>query len=259
MQIAHLFLLFMIYSFVGWAYEVLLCSATERSFVNRGFLFGPYCPIYGVGALIFIYVLEGARQNPVLLFFSSMILASALEYTTSLLLEKLFGAKLWDYSHYKINLNGRISLLASTAFGLFAVLLVFTLHPFVERMLTPLSDLSVVLFSLALMMVFLMDMVVSVKQMIAFTSLLKQIEEAVEKSTKQIKDTVQVKIESGKTFLKALPQSIELPKINFEHIFRAFPRIKSIQYTESLNKLLEHLAQGKESLAKVIGRRNNDE
>lgn len=98
---------FMIYSVVGWIYETTLCSITDRHFVNRGFLNGPYCPIYGSGALLDVLIL-GRIENPFLLFILGVLVTCSLEYLTSYVMEKLFKARWWDYSDKKFNIGGRV-------------------------------------------------------------------------------------------------------------------------------------------------------
>ena len=127
-------LLFFIYSFVGWLYETVLCSVEERKLINRGFLRGPYCPVYGFGAIIDILVLNKI-DNIFVLFFMGVILTCSLEYFTSWLLEKLFDARWWDYSYMKFNIKGRICLLGAIVFGLFSVLLIKLLNPFVMSLI----------------------------------------------------------------------------------------------------------------------------
>ena len=102
------------YSVVGWIYESTLCSVRAHKFINRGFLNGPYCPIYGWGAVLDILIL-GKVQNPVLLFFLGAIVTCSLEYFTSYIMEKLFHARWWDYSKRKFNINGRVCLLGAVA------------------------------------------------------------------------------------------------------------------------------------------------
>lgn len=108
--VEKLFLWFLFYSFCGWVYESILVSILERRPVNRGFLNGPLCPIYGAGAVGAVVVL-GQVHNPLVVFLFSMVGASILEYVTSWVMEALFHARWWDYSDYKFNLNGRICLL----------------------------------------------------------------------------------------------------------------------------------------------------
>ncbi len=134
MNIVDLFILFGAYSFVGWAWESALFTVQERKFVNRGFLNGPLCPIYGVGGLLLVLVLEGSTNNLLVLFFAAIALTTALEYMTAILMEKLFNDKWWDYSTFPLNLKGRISLISSLVFGVMSVLLIKYMHPFARDM-----------------------------------------------------------------------------------------------------------------------------
>ena len=117
------FLWLMIYSIIGWVYESTICSIGHRKLINRGFLNGPYCPIYGTGAVLVLLVL-GRIQNPVLLFFAGAVVTCSLEYLTSWLMEKLFHARWWDYSKRKFNIDGRVCLIGAVVFGAFSVVLV---------------------------------------------------------------------------------------------------------------------------------------
>lgn len=132
----NLFLYFFIYSFGGWLCECIYCSIPAKKFINRGFLYGPYCPIYGFGALIVTLTLDGYLNNPVLVFFLGMFLTSLLEYITSYLMEKIFQKKWWDYSHYKFNIHGRVCLLNSTLFGIMSLFVIYILHPEVSKLIS---------------------------------------------------------------------------------------------------------------------------
>ena len=120
------FLWLMIYSIIGWVYESTICSIGHRKLINRGFLNGPVCPIYGTGAVLVLLVL-GRIQNPVLLFFAGALVTCSLEYLTSWLMEKLFHARWWDYSKRKFNIGGRVCLIGAVVFGAFSVVLVLVL------------------------------------------------------------------------------------------------------------------------------------
>ena len=133
------FLWLMIYSIIGWVYESTICSIGHRKLINRGFLNGPYCPIYGTGAVLVLLVL-GRIQNPVLLFFAGALVTCSLEYLTSWLMEKLFHARWWDYSKRKFNIGGRVCLIGAVVFGAFSVVLVLVLHPFVKSLTDRLTD-----------------------------------------------------------------------------------------------------------------------
>ena len=136
----QIFLLFIIYSFIGWFCEVLYCSISQKKFVNRGFLYGPICPIYGCGGIMIFAFLMPLSDNIFLLFFASMIVTSAIEYFASWVMEKLFDAKWWDYSNYRFNIHGRICLLNSTLFGVMGVVAVRFVHPFILSLLYKLNN-----------------------------------------------------------------------------------------------------------------------
>lgn len=124
-----MFLYFFIYSVFGWIIETLYCRVIDGKWTNRGFLFGPYCPIYGSGALLVIYFLEHFIDSPIKVFFLGMLFTTILEYLTSYVLEKMFNAKWWDYSQMKFNINGRVCLLNSLEFAALGMLLTYVIHP----------------------------------------------------------------------------------------------------------------------------------
>ncbi len=126
----YLFLwVFFIYAFFGWCTEVSYAALTSGKFVNRGFLNGPVCPIYGFGVVIVLFCLEPLRHNLLLLFVGSVLLTSALEWATGVALEKLFHQRWWDYSDQPFNLGGYICLRFSIAWGLACLFVVKLLHP----------------------------------------------------------------------------------------------------------------------------------
>ncbi len=127
-----------IYAFIGWCCECVYCFMRNGKLVNRGFLYGPFCPIYGFGAVLIIYTLQALPQTVTIIFIGGMILTSALEYLTSWVMELVFDAKWWDYSNQKWNLHGRICLLNSTLFGILCIIVMFDLHPVVSGWITPL-------------------------------------------------------------------------------------------------------------------------
>ncbi len=130
----QLFILyFFLFSFIGWLMETIYAIFTLGHFVKRGFLFGPICPIYGYGALMLIYFLGKYRKNNVKLFFYAAILFSAFEYVTSYALDALFGMHWWDYTNDFFNLNGRITLSFSVAWGIIAILFINHVYPFLKK------------------------------------------------------------------------------------------------------------------------------
>lgn len=128
-KVKKYFLLFLMYSMVGWGMEILLTIVCLKKFVNRGVLIGPYLPIYGVGCILIILLVERFKDKPLLLVISSMLICSSLEYATSFLLETLFNTRWWDYSNSFMNLNGRICLSTTVLFGILGALIVYVINP----------------------------------------------------------------------------------------------------------------------------------
>lgn len=130
--VTQLILYFFFYSFLGWVMETCYCSFLEKKYVARGFLYGPICPIYGVGVLLMLLFFKPLAGNVVLFYVTAVVVMSAWEYLVSWLLEVTTHARYWDYSHFKINLNGRICLPISLAWGVLSYIVIFLIHPRTE-------------------------------------------------------------------------------------------------------------------------------
>lgn len=167
-KFSFVFLLFLVYSLLGWCGEMIYCSVGQRKLCEkRGFLNGPICPIYGHGALVVLLCLNGGCKNPLLTFLLGAILTSLVEYVTSYAMEKLFHMRWWDYSQYKFHINGRVCLLNSTLFGLASVFLCHFANPPIAAWLTNLLASGVAVpLALVLLAVYLADIVLSVRSAI---------------------------------------------------------------------------------------------
>lgn len=188
-SLGMLFLLFLIYSFLGWIMEMVVCYFATKKWVDRGFLIGPICPIYGSGCLLIILLLNKYLEDPLVLFVMAMLICSLLEYFTSYIMEKLFKARWWDYSHKKYNINGRICLDNILAFGILGLLMMFVINPFVVKMLGYISTNILNIVSLVLFIVFVVDLVVSLKIISGFKNVAKSIhKDSTEEITKKVKE-----------------------------------------------------------------------
>lgn len=127
----HVVLWFLTYSILGWAVESIYMSICNHKMTNRGFAKGPFCPIYGVGALSAFFVLRPFSENGVLLFFMGSVLATALEYLTAILMQYVFGEIWWDYNEKPFNYKGILCLESSIAWGVYTLVLFMFLHNFV--------------------------------------------------------------------------------------------------------------------------------
>ena len=128
----HLMNWLIIYSFFGWVWETCYVSVKSGKFVNRGFINGPLCTIYGFGAVSVYVILRPFSDNLLYLYLGGVVVATALEYVTAVLMESIFHTSWWDYSDNKFNFQGRICLGASLGWGAFTVILFKVLHPLVE-------------------------------------------------------------------------------------------------------------------------------
>lgn len=157
----YYFLIFIIYSILGWLMETCLCSFKQKKIVNRGFLIGPYCPIYGWGALIIILTLTKYKNDPFVIFGMALLICSILEYFTSWLMEKFFNARWWDYSTQKFNLEGRICLKNSILFGLGGVLVLLVFQPIIENLLSYVPRSFIFFISSFILIIYIIDNICS--------------------------------------------------------------------------------------------------
>lgn len=125
----------LVYGFLGWCGEVMYAALCHGKFVNRGFLGGPICPIYGFGMLTVLAVLTPVEGNLAVLFFGSVVLATALELVTGFVLDKIFSQKWWDYSEYPLNIGGYVCPLFSLLWGIGCVLAVRVVHPLIHHVI----------------------------------------------------------------------------------------------------------------------------
>ena len=153
-------IIFALISFGGWVYETIYCSVVEGEFTKRGFLFGPTCPIYGIGALA-VWLVLGQISNPFIVFIIGGFLATVIEYSTGLFLERRFKKKWWDYSMFKFNLHGRICPQASAVFGAFSVTSVFVLVPAMLDILMLFSRHTISVMAFIVVTLYFLDTVAS--------------------------------------------------------------------------------------------------
>lgn len=138
------------------------CKLVElKKFINRGFLIGPYCPIYGWGCILIILLLNKYTDDPLVLFIMAIVICSILEYFTSYFMEKLFKARWWDYSRRKFNINGRICLETMIPFGLLGCLIMYFVNPFFVSIYSKIPSNILIIISSVLFTIFLTDNIIS--------------------------------------------------------------------------------------------------
>ena len=178
--ISKLVISFALYSLLGWACESTYCSIPAKRFINRGFLNGPFCPVYGVGALLVIFLLRPFTQNLLVLFVFGVLVTSVLEYITGFLLEKLFHTTWWDYSKRKFNIKGRVCLRNSLLFGILSVLLLHFINPFVEKLEAWIPEWALSAIAFVFLFYFITDSVITVRSILAMNGKLDELEKVLE-------------------------------------------------------------------------------
>ena len=202
-----IFLLFIIYSFIGWCLEVILVLLTKKKFINRGFLIGPYCPIYGIGSLLVIYLLNNYLYEPITLFILSIVICSVIEYSVSLILEKLFKTSWWDYTNKKFNINGRICLETMIPFGIGCMCIMYIVNPFITNIIGSIPTNILDIIAIVIFIIFLTDIIISLKIIINFRDISNNAKvDSTEKVTKYVKKILLEKRNALYTrFINAFP------------------------------------------------------
>ena len=168
---------FFIYAVLGWCAEVCYAALCTGHFVNRGFLNGPICPIYGVGVLVVILLLTPVKENVFLLFFCSVLLTSALEWLTGFVLERLFHQKWWDYSNMPYNLNGYICPMFSVLWGIACLLVMDVIHPMVAGLVESIPHMVGLVLLGIFGIVLVVDLSATVTAMVGLNRRLRQLDE----------------------------------------------------------------------------------
>ena len=248
--------IFLIYAFLGWCSEVAFAAVNKGKFVNRGFLNGPVCPIYGVGMLIVVTALWGLKGNLILLFLGSAALTTALEFVTGFVLEKFFHDKWWDYSDMPFNIKGYICLKFTVLWGLAATFIVGAVHRFVYMLIVKMPAVPGIILLSVFAAAFITDFVITVTELAKMPKKLGALLEA-EKALRAISDkigenisdtTIAAKEKGSEIAVENKPKIDELKaeyekkkqefsaafeKRNFVHrrIVKAFPNLKNGRYS----------------------------
>jgi len=197
--------------------EVMNTFRAEKKFVNRGFLVGPYCPIYGFGVLLITFLLKKYQDDLVVTFIFSILICAILEYITSYILEKLFHARWWDYSNRKFNINGRICLDNLLIFGILGCFIIYVLNPFLINILNKMPDVLFNVITTLLAICYISDTIISSNVIINLKDITKNLKkDNTEEISVKVKKIIQSKFTLQKRLLKAFPNIKK--SINFEEL-----------------------------------------
>ena len=257
------FLIFILFSFIGWISEVIYVGVTSaHKFVNRGFLFVPLCPVYGFGGVMILMLPPSLYKTWIPLFFASMILCTIVEYFVSWLMEKLFHTRWWDYSHYKIQLNGRICLLNSILFGFLGVAVIHFVYPLMIDLLNSLGQTLINISGMIILAVLSVDIFFTVRKLVDFANVMKKLKEFGETLNSHygqeewfkkgsFMEMINSVIERAENRTEEFSQKIleKIDKVQNLHLpsvepfLKKFPSIKSTKYKEELNMIKEKFHQ----------------
>lgn len=270
------FLIFILFSFIGWISEVIYVGVTSaHKFVNRGFLHGPLCPVYGFGGVVILMLPPSLYATWIPLFFASMILCTIVEYFVSWLMEKLFHTRWWDYSHYKIQLNGRICLLNSILFGFLGVVVIHFVYPLMIDLLNSLGQKVINVSGVIILAVLSVDIFFTVRKLVDFANVMKKLKELgetlnshygqeewfkkgsfIDMINSVIERAENRKEEFSQKILEKIDkvQNLRLPSV--ELFIKKFPSIKSTKYKDELNMIKEKIHQKIEAAKKKDKQKN---
>ncbi len=210
------FVLFLTYSVIGWMIEVAAVSIEKKRLVkDRGFLIGPYCPIYGFSSILMLWFLSSYEDDPWVLFIMSIVLCTTVEYLTSLIMEKIFKVRWWDYTHMKFNLNGRVCLSNSVLFGALGLFLIYVLNPFVVGKYMLIPQKVFIIIAIILLVLFISDVIVSLEIMFKIKVTAENLrKDYTEEITQKVRETLEKSSFLAKRIFKSFPKFTILDTIS---------------------------------------------
>lgn len=247
--------LFIIYSFIGWCAEVAAHAVTKGKFINRGFLNGPYCPIYGFGMVIVIICLTPIENNWLLLFLGSIALTTVLELVTAFIMEKFFHTRWWDYSNQKFNLDGYICLKYSLVWGIACVVVMKFINPGIMYLV----DLIPVIAGEVIMGIFVLGMLADLTTMIISISNINKrirsaahIREAIHATSDKIGSKIADEVLDIQSKVDKLPEKKSAVQRRLE---KAYPSLAKLEEGISKEELKQQLHQKIKEQESRLGKR----
>lgn len=237
--ISTLFLWFITYSFIGWIYESTVISIQDKKLVNRGFFNGPYIPVYGVGGIAVILILGSRTMNIASLFVLSALITTSIEYITAIIMEKGFKTKLWDYTNYRFNFQGRVCLIGAVAFGTLCVLLIKVIHPFISGLTDKMTDVQIYIASAISCAVFLADFVYSFVIVLNLKGKINQITNRWSSFVEAQKNKADDMLDEF--YQKNIKEFFSRGGYQTKRLIQAFPRMRFLRNNETFEKLRDRL------------------
>ncbi|MFQ8687119.1 MAG: putative ABC transporter permease [Lachnospirales bacterium] len=239
------FMIFYIYCFLGWCFESTYVSIKSKKWVNRGFMKGPFLPIYGVGAVIILFATVPAMSNPFLVYVLSVISATVLEYCTGIVMEKLFKVRYWDYSKNFLNYKGYICLKSSITWGFMGILITYIVNEPVARFIDSLSNVIILIVVVILTVFFVVDFVQSFKAAYNLREIIMNNEKLM-KELKELKINIAVAIGEADNMkdeiMSGIREKIETARSYTEiddYILSKFEELKNLEIGECISNWKE--------------------
>jgi len=251
------FLIFILFAFIGWiSEEIYVGVIIEHRLVNRGFLHGPLCPVYGFGGVVILMLPPQLYNTWIPLFLASMVLCTIVEYIVSWLMEVLFHARWWDYSHYKLNINGRVCLLNSVLFGFLGLGVIRFVYPHIIQLLNWMGDFVITVTSESIAFVLTVDLIVTLRKLVDFARTMEKLKsfgenlmdhygheewfrsDSLSEMMASVKEYAQNnKDRVSQNILSKIEKMQEMKHSAAEGFIKRFPTMKSVHYQEELAHL----------------------
>lgn len=263
MQIYDFALYFFTYGFLGWCTEVAFAAVKQKGFVNRGFLNGPICPIYGIGVGLVVQFLMPVKENLLLLYMASTLLVTLIEGITGYLMDRIFHHKWWDYSDQPFNLGGYVCLVFSLIWGVACVLIVRVVHPVLHHVLAliPITLGSIILAILGIAL--MADCFVTASEILKLNKKLEALEkiagelkelsdkfgeniyEGVMETREKLEESAQDQRNRIEALKKKYQEVAEYRMKVSNRLMKAFPKMESRKHKEILEQLKEKVRRRK--------------
>ena len=229
-SISHCFIVFYIYSIFGYMLEILGIYISKKKIVfNRGYLLGPYLPIFGFGALFITLFLTKYYNEPIVLFIMGMVLCGVLEYFTSFILEKAFNLRWWDYSEKKYNINGRVCLETMVMFGVGSVLLICVFNKYLFYLISLIPNHVIITIGIVLFVIIIIDTIISTSKIESLSKDLVLIDK--KDATGEIKTKIKESLNNNHYY--------------YDRLLKAFPYLKrSDSRIDKVSRIIERRKRG---------------
>jgi len=231
-MLINIYILFWLYSFLGWCIETSWVSLRSKKFINRGFFLGPYCPIYGTGGIALLS-LSNYRSDPLVVFILSGFICSLIEYLVSYFLELIYKVRWWDYSNRPFNINGRICLFNSFCFGIFGLLAVCYLNPKLTNLINNLNSNLKLIILIFIVLITTLDMVITFNAMFDFRKYVTSLKD------KTLSSIFKPNMDSTEEMSKRVRTSLKEKSFIHNHLLKSFSNLKV--YRETFIKKGEEL------------------